>query len=73
MSYGEEMMADYLFERDFPYGVPGKVWHSKIGDIAVKDMSENHILNCMRIVGEDDEWYGRFLEELESRKKMVRK
>ena len=69
MSCWSELMADYLFERDFPFGVPGKVWHSRNGDIAVKDMTESHSRKCMRIVGEDDAWYGWFVEELRRRGK----
>lgn len=67
MSMGEELLADSAFERDFPYGVHGDVWNSKDGPVKLSDMSEQHIRSCMRIVGEDDGWYGRFEKELERR------
>nr|DAJ85311.1 MAG TPA: hypothetical protein [Caudoviricetes sp.]DAU56535.1 MAG TPA: hypothetical protein [Caudoviricetes sp.] len=30
-------------------------------------MTEQHIKNCMRLVGEDDGWYGVFCKELKRR------
>jgi len=30
-------------------------------------MTEQHIKNCMRLVGEDDGWYGVFYKELKRR------
>ena len=59
---------DGYFERDYPFGIPGDVWTSKNGPIKVSDMSEHHIRSCMKIVGEDDAWYGRFLTELKRRR-----
>lgn len=53
MSYGNELLEDYAFERDYPFGLPGKVWRSSHGDVALKDMTDSHIRNCMRIVGEE--------------------
>lgn len=67
MSLGAELLAEYEFERDYPFGLPGKVWHAKSGDIRLCDMTVQHIRNCMRVVGEDDAWYGEFHEELERR------
>ena len=60
-------MADYQFEGYFPFGIPGEVWHSKYGNIPVREMTTRHIKNCMKIVGEDDEWYRVFQQELERR------
>ena len=60
-------MADYQFEVDFPFGIPGEVWHSKYGNIPVCEMTTRHIKNCMKIVGEDDGWYRVFQQELERR------
>lgn len=68
MSLGREFFDDYGFEIDFPFGVPGEYWKSKNGRIKVTEMTDAHIQNCMNIVGEDDEWYGYFVKELERRK-----
>lgn len=63
------LYSDYdgYFEKQYPFGMAGDVWHSHSGDIKVSDMTEAHIRSCMRIVGEDDVWYGRFLKELKRR------
>lgn len=58
---------DGHFEADYPFGVPNETWKTKSGAIKVKDMTESHIRNCMRIVGEDDAWYGYFAKELKRR------
>ena len=69
MSFGAEILADYAFERDFPFGMPSDVWTKRDGTkIKLTEMSESHIKNCMRIVGEDDPWYGEFYQELKRRK-----
>ena len=69
MSYGAEWIADHSFERDYPFGLPGDVWSTRDGrKIKLADMSDSHIRNCMRIVGEDDGWYSRFQQELQSRR-----
>lgn len=69
MSYGNELLADYAFESEYPFGVASDVWTTKDGrQIAVKDMTTQHILNCMEIVGEDDEWYFVFVSELRKRR-----
>ena len=67
MGLGSELLDDYAFERDYPFGLPNDYWNSKNGKIALKNMTESHIRNCMRIVGEDDAWYGRFQKELNRR------
>ena len=64
MSYGREYMADHEFEKDHPFGIPGDTWHSKNGDIKLRDMTDSHIRNCMDIVGADDPWYKVFAKEL---------
>lgn len=60
---------DGYFEHDYPFGLPCDIWKSKHGDIKLKDMTTTHIISCMKIVGEDDAWYGRFTKELERRGK----
>lgn len=68
MGLGEEWMADYMFESDFPFGFPGDTWTTKDGrEIKLTDMTTPHILNCMKLVGEDDAWYATFEIELERR------
>lgn len=68
MSLWADYEADAMFERDFPFGVPCDEWTTRDGKkIKLKDMTERHIRNCMRIVGEDDMWYGRFADELARR------
>ena len=68
MSLGSELLADYAFELEYPFGVAGEVWTTKDRrKIAVKNMTTQHILNCMRIVGESDGWYHVFKSELEKR------
>ena len=73
ISLWDEFKADCQFEMDFPFGIPSSrdpVWTTREGEeIKVSDMTEAHIRNCMRIVGEDDEWYRVFESELERRKR----
>lgn len=65
MSLYDDYIADIQFAIDFPYGVPCDYWTTRDGTrIKLCDMSEDHIRNCMRIVGEDDAWYDKFEEEL---------
>lgn len=69
MSLGSEYLDEYAFDRDFPFGMPSDEWTKRDGSkVKLADMTEAHIRNCMRIVGEDDPWCGRFFEELERRK-----
>lgn len=69
MSLWNDYEADSAFERDFPFGVPSDTWVTKTGvKIKLSDMTEKHIKNCMRMVGEDDDWYFVFLNELKRRK-----
>lgn len=65
MGMGEEWLADHYFEMDHPFGMPSDTWTTKDGrKIKLKDMTERHIKNCMRLVGEEDLWYERFQKEL---------
>lgn len=68
MSLYSDFSADYQFERDFPFGVPCKTWVTRDGRVLnIEEMSEQHIRNCMRMVGEDDPWYAHFKKELDRR------
>ena len=66
------MFSDYevdcLFERDFPYGVPCDEWECANGEkVLVDNMSTTHIIHCMKLVGEDDDWFPFFQNVLEKR------
>ena len=68
MSLWDDYEADAIFAKDFPHGVPCDTWVTKDGEkVKVKDMTTQHICNCMRVVGEDDPWYGRFAQEISRR------
>ena len=68
MSLFDDYKAECEFSRDYPFGVPGKSWTTKTGEsIKLTDMTEGHIKNCMRLVGEDDPWYSTFQKELDRR------
>lgn len=68
MSLFSDYEAEYKFERDFPFGVPSDTWKTKDGrKIKLSKMTEQHIKNCMRLVGKDDGWYGVFYRELKRR------
>ena len=70
MSLGEEWISDHLFEIDFPFGLPGDTWETKDGRVLrLTEMTEQHIRNCMRMVGNHDPWYERFSMELKRRAK----
>jgi hypothetical protein len=71
MSLFDDYMAEAQFAHDFPFGTPNKYWHSKNGDILVTEMTEQHIKNCMNIVGVDDDWYSYFEKELKRRNNNV--
>jgi hypothetical protein len=68
MGLGKEWMADHAFEYDFPFGLPGSTWTTKDRrKIKLTDMTDQHILNCMKLVGRNDGWYETFEVELERR------
>ena len=69
LSMFEDWYMDTVFEEDYPYGLPSDTWTTKDGEeIKLTDMTTQHIKNCMKLVGEDDDWYDKFNEELERRK-----
>lgn len=74
MSLGSEYLSYYAFKIDHPFGLPDFVlaqnntWTTRDGrKIKVRDMTDKHILNCMKIVGEDDPWFTVFKTELNRR------
>lgn len=71
MSLGGDFLADYAFEMDYPFGIPNfknPIWKTKTGkETPLSKMSISHIRNCMRLVGEDDQWYDVFAAEIQRR------
>ena len=68
MGLGRDILNDYAFEHDYPFGLASETWRTRNGrTIKISEMSENHIRNCMRLVREGDGWYTRFKQELLSR------
>ena len=71
MSLHSDWDAEWAFEIDYPFGIPSEhnpVWTTKNGKkIPVSKMTDEHIEACMRIVGEDDQWYSVFKNELKRR------
>jgi len=68
MSLWDDFEADAAFVWDFPFGIPCDHWTTRDGTlIPLEEMTTSHIRNCMRLVGEDDAWYGHFQKELERR------
>ena len=72
MSLGEDYLNDYAFEMMYPFGIPDgskdPVWTTAKGEmLRLAEMTESHIRNCMRLVGEDDDWFSAFSEELKKR------
>lgn len=68
MSMASELLSDYYYEMDYPFGRPNAKnahWVTRDGkEIPVCKMGTAHIMDCMRMVGEDDEWYWCFMDEL---------
>lgn len=68
MSLWSDYEADYVFERNFPHGVNNDEWRTRDGKVLkVKDMTSEHIRNCMRMIGKSDDFYYVFEAELEKR------
>lgn len=59
MSIYDDYRIDVIFAEQFPHGVNNDEWRTRDGKIIkVKDMTTAHIRNCMRLIGEfDDFWY----------------
>lgn len=64
----DEFDAVCILAKDFPFDISSEEWKTKDGTIIkLTDMTESHILNCMRIVGRKDPWHDRFERELRRR------
>ena len=69
MSLWDDYKAEAQFAKDFPFGVPCSTWITKDGmEVKLSNMTEQHIKNCMKMVGEDDPWYAEFYMELKRRR-----
>ena len=61
---GRELLGEYQFETEFPFGLPDGNRNGK----PIREMETSHIRNCMDIVRDvDDAWYELFETELKRR------
>lgn len=68
MSLWDDYKAEHAFERNFPHGVCNDEWRTRDGKVLhVKDMTTAHIKNCMRMIGQFDDFYYVFEAELRRR------
>lgn len=68
----DDYKVEAIFAQNYPFGRPNSnnpVWTTKEGkQIRVSDMTTAHIINCQKMVGEDNsEWYMVFQKELDKR------
>lgn len=72
VSLVREMLDESAYERYMER--KAGIWTMRDGtEIEIKDMTERHIRNCMRMVGKDTEWYEVFQNELNKRNEQKRK
>lgn len=68
MSIYDDYRIDAIFAEQFPHGVNNDEWRTRDGKILkVKDMTTAHIRNCMRLIGESDDFWYVFEAELKRR------
>lgn len=68
MSMYDDYRIDAIFAEQFPHGVNNDEWQTRDGKILkVKDMTTTHIKNCMRLIGESDDFWYVFEAELKRR------
>lgn len=71
MSLWDDYKAEHAFERNFPHGVCNDEWRTRDGKVLhVKDMTTAHIKNCMRMIGQFDDFYYVFEAELRRRRNL---
>jgi len=71
LSLWDDYKAEYAFERNFPHGVCNDEWRTHDGKVLhVKDMTTTHIKNCMRMIGQSDDFYYVFEAELRRRRNL---
>lgn len=68
MSLWDDYRVDVQFARYNPHGVHNDEWRTREGKVLkLKDMSTDHIKNCMRMIGKSDDFYYAFEAELKRR------
>lgn len=68
MSLWSDYEVDCIFAQQFPHGVNNDEWRTKDGSVLkVRDMTTQHIKNCMRMIGQDDDFWYVFDAELRRR------
>ena len=68
-SMGEEWLADHQFEHDFPHGVNNDEWTTEDGrTLKITEMTSQHIRNCMKMIGQNDDFYYALEAELNRRR-----
>lgn len=68
MSLWDDYYADYAFHDQYPHGVNNDEWRTREGKVLkLKDMTSAHIRNCMRMLGNSDDFYYAFEAELKRR------
>ena len=68
MSLWSDCAVDYLFAENFPHGVNNDEWRTKDGTVLrIQDMTSRHIRNCMRLIGQEDDFWYAFEAELKRR------
>lgn len=68
MSLWDDYKIDVMFSEQYPHGVNNDEWRCRDGRvIKLKDMTTDHIRNCMRIITENDDFWYVFEAELKRR------
>lgn len=71
MSLWDDYAAEMAFRDAFPHGVNNDEWTTKDGRVLkLKDMTSYHIRNCMRMLGDTDDFYYAFEAELKRRNEL---
>ena len=70
----DDYLADRQFEIDFPHGVNNDEWTTRDGrTLKITEMTTRHIRNCMKMIGEEDDFYQVFEAELKRRNEYYEK
>lgn len=73
MGMYDDYKVDEIFRSQYPHGVNNDEWTTKEGKILkIKDMTNAHIRNCMRMIGQNDDFWYAFEAELKRRGEPVR-
>ena len=64
-----DYLADLQFEIDFPHGVNNDEWTTQDGrTLTITEMTTQHIRNCMKMIGTNDDFYYVLEVELNRRR-----